>query len=98
MSTAPGGKLMNPILENWVRLETRRQFLSHGANALGWAALSALAANQALAEPASNPQSAGPKGLGFLPDRNPQSRPPHFPAKAKHVIYLHMVGGPPQMD
>src|SRR6478672_9689606 len=21
-----------------------------------------------------------------------------FPAKAKHVIYLHMVGGPPQMD
>ena len=23
---------------------------------------------------------------------------PHFPPKAKHVIYLHMVGGPPQMD
>jgi hypothetical protein len=22
----------------------------------------------------------------------------HFPPKAKHVIYLHMVGGPPQMD
>ena len=22
----------------------------------------------------------------------------HFPAKAKNVIYLHMVGGPPQMD
>ena len=22
----------------------------------------------------------------------------HFPAKAKHVIYLHMVGGPSQMD
>jgi hypothetical protein len=22
----------------------------------------------------------------------------HFPAKAKQVIYLHMVGGPPQMD
>src|SRR5438552_3128132 len=22
----------------------------------------------------------------------------HFPAKAKRVIYLHMVGGPPQMD
>jgi hypothetical protein len=22
----------------------------------------------------------------------------HHPAKAKHVIYLHMVGGPPQMD
>ena len=23
---------------------------------------------------------------------------PHFPAKAKHVIYLHMVGGPSQLD
>jgi hypothetical protein len=22
----------------------------------------------------------------------------HDPNKAKHVIYLHMVGGPPQMD
>ena len=22
----------------------------------------------------------------------------HFPGKARHVIYLHMVGGPPQMD
>src|SRR5207244_6248711 len=21
-----------------------------------------------------------------------------FPSRAKHVIYLHMVGGPPQMD
>jgi hypothetical protein len=24
--------------------------------------------------------------------------PTHFPAKTKHIIYLHMVGGPPQMD
>jgi hypothetical protein len=24
--------------------------------------------------------------------------PPHFAPKAKHIIYLHMVGGPPQMD
>ena len=23
---------------------------------------------------------------------------PHFAPKAKQVIYLHMVGGPPQMD
>src|SRR6187431_2277213 len=23
---------------------------------------------------------------------------PHFPAKAKRVIYLHMVGAPPQID
>ncbi len=24
--------------------------------------------------------------------------PPHFPPKVKRIIYLHMVGGPPQMD
>lgn len=27
-----------------------------------------------------------------------EAKKTHFPAKAKHVIYLHMVGGPPQMD
>ena len=27
-----------------------------------------------------------------------QSVGPHFAPKAKHVIYLHMVGGPSQMD
>jgi hypothetical protein len=25
-------------------------------------------------------------------------KPPHFPARAKHVIYLHMVGAPSQLD
>jgi hypothetical protein len=28
----------------------------------------------------------------------PHAPGPHFPGKAKHVIYLHMVGGPSQMD
>ena len=26
------------------------------------------------------------------------SRPPHFPPKAKSLIYLHMNGGPTQLD
>ena len=25
-------------------------------------------------------------------------KPPHFPAKAKSVIFLHMTGGPPHLD
>jgi hypothetical protein len=30
---------------------------------------------------------------------DPARRSPHFAAKAKrHIIYLHMVGGPSQMD
>ena len=28
----------------------------------------------------------------------PGQRPPHFPPRVKQVIYLHMVGGPSQMD
>jgi hypothetical protein len=30
--------------------------------------------------------------------RVPGAIGPHFAPKAKHVIYLHMVGGPPQQD
>jgi hypothetical protein len=72
---------MNPFQE-WVSTETRRQFFSRGANAVGWAALASLVGVDRLAqavEPKKNPL------LAFAP-------------KAKQVIYLHMVGGPPQMD
>ncbi|MGV3722015.1 MAG: DUF1501 domain-containing protein [Actinomycetota bacterium] len=79
---------MNPIVEDWVRLETRRQFLRKGANALGWGAMSLLAGDAWAASQA--PAAAQP---GRLPGNKT-----HFPGKAKHVIYLHMVGGPPQMD
>lgn len=72
---------MSPF-EQWVRYETRRQFFARGMNAVGWAALSALAGSDALA--------------GGTPVASPAKT--HFPAKAKHVIYLHMVGGPSQLD
>ncbi len=74
---------MNPFSE-YVQLETRRQFFSRGRNVLGYAALSSLLGNQLRAW-AENP-AAGPSLL------------PHFAPKAKRVIYLHMVGGPSQMD
>jgi len=82
---------MNPVWEEWVKLETRRQFLRRGGNALGWAALCALGMREAEAAPAK------PAGKPGAPAANPLGLP-HFPAKAKRVIYLHMVGGPPQMD
>jgi hypothetical protein len=79
---------MNPFQE-YVRNETRRQFLGRGTNAVGWAALASLLGEQTLrAAPASAPGSAA----GSLPGLA------HFAPKAKHVIYLHMVGGPSQMD
>ena len=74
--------MMSPF-EEYVRYETRRQFFGRGANALGVAALASLFG-------------------GRLPEAGaaeaPAGNPPHFAPKAKHVIYLHMVGGPPQMD
>jgi hypothetical protein len=74
------------LFSEWVNLETRRQFFSRGSNAVGWAALSSLLTKNGIANSTTGGEAAGgPIG-------------PHFPAKAKHVIYLHMVGGPPQMD
>jgi hypothetical protein len=73
------------LFQDWVRYETRRQFFSRGANAVGWAALSSLLGKKFLS--GSSASAAEPtKALN------------HFAPKAKHVIYLHMVGGPAQMD
>jgi hypothetical protein len=76
---------MNPHEEARI-IETRRQFLARGKNVLGFAALSSLLGESLFAQQAvaaTNPA---------LP------KLPHFAAKAKNIIYLHMVGGPSQMD
>lgn len=83
---------MHPLFQEWVRTETRRQFFSHGANAIGTAALASLLGNDfSAARAATNPLPA--EGAAAM-----QALGPHFPPKAKHVIYLHMVGGPSQLD
>ncbi len=66
---------------------TRRHFFAQGSNAIGWAALASLLGQQ----PGRSAKAA---------ERSQTVRPPltHHEPKAKHVIYLHMVGGPPQMD
>src|SRR5437868_5864392 len=74
---------MHPY-EEWIKSESRRQFLGRGVNAVGWAALAGLLGG-------SRSAFAGPEGI-------PGQVPTHFPPKAKNVIYLHMVGGPSQMD
>lgn len=74
---------MNPF-DEYAQYESRRQFLSRGKNAVGFAALTSLLGNQF---------SARAAGGSELPDKLP-----HFAPKAKRVIYLHMVGGPAQMD
>ena len=61
----------------------RRQFFTSGKNLLGGAALTSLLGS--LGNPGAQASESAPSGA-------------HFPAKAKRVIYLHMVGGPSQMD
>ena len=73
----------NPLSE-WRTLQTRRAMLGRGMNVLGGAALASLLGS------AGGGLSANEPVLG--------ATGPHFKAKAKHVIYLHMVGGPSQMD
>jgi len=76
---------MNSLIEDYVRFETRRQFLRRGASFMGTAALAALGSRFTQAGPANAVEAALRAGT-------------HYAPKAKQIIYLHMVGGPPQMD
>ncbi|MCC6417538.1 MAG: DUF1501 domain-containing protein [Gemmataceae bacterium] len=64
---------------------TRRHFLRDCQVGLGALALATLTGETA---PAANRSSDNP----LTP------RPPHFRAKAKRVVYLHMAGSPPHLD
>ena len=64
---------------------TRRRFFERGSHLLGGLALASLAGDASAA-------------VGDGVSRVPGAAGPHFAPRAKHVIYLHMVGGPAQMD
>ena len=66
---------------------SRRDMLIRCANGFGAFALMALLGDKAFAGASSG---AGPNPMS--------SRPPHFPAKARNVIFLYMDGGPSQVD
>ncbi len=81
----------DPKLE---RLEhiTRRHFLKESSAGIGGLALASLLRDEAYpAAPrtdADAPRASGPMA----------SRAPHFAARAKRVIYLHLTGSPPHLD
>ncbi len=87
MKTTPDPRFTHPLVQDYVRSETRRQFLRRGASFMGAAALGALAPGL-LGGAAAR---AAATTAGALPA-------PHFAPRAKQIIYLHMVGGPPQQD
>lgn len=75
---------MNPRLQHLQQL-TRRHFLQRSALGLGGIALSTFLKNDLTAGPALAADPLAP-------------RSPHFAPRAKHVIYLHLTGSPPNLD
>src|SRR5271167_3595172 len=87
------------LFHDYIRSETRRQFLSRGSNAVSWAAFASLLGRDGLAPPALAADNGRPDATGVSPKGGRQlAGRLDFAPKAKQVIYLHMVGGPPQMD
>jgi hypothetical protein len=78
---------MHPILEQQLAL-TRRQFFGSTGIRLGGLALALLGGRSSAAAPTPSAQRMHPPLPGM----------PHFPPRAKAIIYLHMNGGPAQMD
>jgi len=78
---------------------TRRHFFGQCGVGVGKMALASLlcsAASRAFGSGPTSSPSPAPSGLGV---KNPLApRPPHFPAKAKRVIYMFMGGAPSQLD
>ncbi|MFO0945465.1 MAG: DUF1501 domain-containing protein [Planctomycetota bacterium] len=78
---------MRDLLEQQ-RLVTRREFFGRNACGLGTAALAGLLSRAGLAENTQSPDD----GIGGLPEL------PHFPPKAKRVIYLFQNGAPTHVE
>lgn len=75
-------RTLSPSMSPLGHALTRRHFFSQGSHLLGWASLATL-------------MGIGKQGGAAEAQTAPG---PHYAPKAKHIIYLHMVGGPPQMD
>jgi hypothetical protein len=84
---------MNPLLEHDL-LQTRRQFFGHAGLRVGGIALAQLLGHAATGRASSETAKAA-AGTRVYP---PLPGFPHFEPKARSIIYLHMNGGPSQID
>ncbi|MGJ1385911.1 DUF1501 domain-containing protein [Sphingobacterium spiritivorum] len=84
-------KLMREAQQYKLQAVTRRHFLKDCVAGIGSIALGSL-----LASCGGSAQGDAPLNLNALNPMIP--RAPHFPAKAKSVIYLHMAGAPSQLE
>src|SRR5262245_58670257 len=72
----------------WPRGISRRQALKRAGAGFGLVALAGLLEQEGLLAPS----------LAAVPPGPLAPKPPHFPARAKAVIWLFMNGGPSQVD
>ena len=79
---------MNGLTQQLIRAVNRREFLRSGSVGIGAMALASLLDDDLL--PAGTKRVDSANGM--------QARVPEFAAAAKHVIYLHMVGAPSQLE
>jgi hypothetical protein len=73
------------LLAELAAMQSRRAWLGRGMGVLAGAALASLAGAGGDRRTTKEPRASGGQG-------------PHFTPRARHVIYLHMVGGPSQLD
>jgi hypothetical protein len=69
--------------------QTRRHFLKDAIGGIGAVALASMLGQNASADPTD-------ANSGVINPLAP--RKPHFAAKAKRVIYIHLTGSPPHLD
>jgi hypothetical protein len=79
---------MNTI-NDYLLAQTRRQFFGNGALRMGGVSMALMEAQRAAtAQESEVVERVHPPLPGF----------PHFAPRAKSIIYLHMNGGPSQLD
>src|SRR5437879_9083847 len=78
---------LDPLLEEQLRLTTRRRFLQQRGTGMCALALTSLFNETLFAAGAKTADAASPKSIG-----------PHFAPKAKNIIHLFMSGGPSHLD
>jgi hypothetical protein len=90
MKRADDARLLGELEMARVQAQTRRQFLRNCTTGMGGMFLGAMASSLL----------ANPGKLDFSRDAGtPLAKlPPQFRAKARRVIYLHMAGGPSQLE
>lgn len=86
-------KIIKEANEQYLRYSTRRHFLQECITGLGAMALGSLVGSCGTGTGTGSARMPAFNGLDpLLP------KPPHFPARAKSVIYLHMAGAPSQLE